>query len=79
MPTVTGKDRMGLVEARVNGEPTGYVIDILFRMLEPEELAQAMGFDGHEFKGTKKQKVLMIGNAVEVNMAEALCTAVLKP
>jgi site-specific DNA-cytosine methylase len=47
-------------------------------MLEPDELARAMGFEGYEFKGTKKQKVLMIGNAVEVNTAKALCKAILK-
>lgn len=77
LPTVTGRDRCGLVEPTVEPQPDGYVIDILFRMLEPDELARAMGFDGYEFSGTKKQRVLMIGNAVEVNTAKALIRAIL--
>ena len=44
--------------------------DILFRMLEPHELAAAMGFDceeaSYEFAGTKTEKIKQIGNAVSV-------------
>lgn len=77
LPTVTAVDRLGLAQPTVEQLPDGVAIDILFRMLEPHELERAMGFDGHEFKGTKKHKVLMIGNAVEVNTAKALIKAVL--
>lgn len=78
LPTVTGRDRCGLVEPKVEDLPDGYAIDILFRMLEPDELARAMGFEGYEFRGTKKQKVLMIGNAVSVEIAKALVKAILE-
>lgn len=77
LPTVTAVDRLGLAEPTAEQRPDGVVIDILFRMLEPHELERAMGFDGFEFRGTKKHKVLMIGNAVEVNTAKALIKAVL--
>lgn len=53
-------------------------VDILFRMLEPNELARAMGFEGYEFKGPKKDRIKMIGNAVEVQTAKALCMAILR-
>lgn len=78
LPTVTGRDRCGLVEPKVEDLQDGYEIDILFRMLEPDELARAMGFEGYEFRGTKKQKVLMIGNAVSVELAKALVKAILE-
>jgi DNA (cytosine-5)-methyltransferase 1 len=76
--TITTVDRFGLVELVIDGSVAGlYRFDILFRMLDTDELERAMGFEGYEFKGTKEEKVLMIGNAVEVNQAEALCTAIL--
>jgi DNA (cytosine-5)-methyltransferase 1 len=66
-PTVVTRDRFGLVEF-------GY--DILFRMLQPHELVAAMGFPpGYNFAGTRDQKVKQIGNAVEVNQAQALISA----
>ena len=49
--------------------------DILFRMLEPHELAGAMGFNSadasYEFAGTKTDKIKQIGNAVSVELMEA--------
>lgn len=52
------------------------LLDIHFRMLQWRELARAMGFpDTYEFCGTREQKVRQIGNAVEVNTAEALAMA----
>lgn len=49
--------------------------DILFRMLEPHELAAAMGFNGedgdYEFAGTKTEQVKQIGNAVSVALMKA--------
>lgn len=49
--------------------------DILFRMLEPHELAGAMGFTtedhAYQFAGTKTQQIKQIGNAVSVAMMKA--------
>jgi len=56
----------------------GYALDIRFRMLQPKELAAAMGFDSdYLFSGTREDVVRQIGNAVPVNTARALCEAVL--
>lgn len=69
LDTVTTRDRYALVE------PCG--LDIRFRMLQPHELAAAMGFDNYEFTGTKTDQVKQIGNAVAVPAAEALCGAII--
>jgi len=49
--------------------------DILFRMLEPHELAAAMGFTTeeftYEFAGTKTEQIKQIGNAVSVAKMKA--------
>jgi DNA (cytosine-5)-methyltransferase 1 len=68
--TITAKDRFALCE------PSG--MDIRFRMLQPHELAAAMGFDGYTFTGTKTDQVRQIGNAVSVRTAQALCTNILE-
>lgn len=51
------------------------------RMLEPHELAAAMGFDAgevaYEFAGTKTDKIRQIGNAVPVRLAAALVGALM--
>ena len=70
MPTVTARDRFGLVEQ--------FGVDIRFRMLAPHELAAAMGFPReYEFTGNREARVRQIGNAVPVNLARALCAALL--
>ena len=70
VPTLTTKDRFGLVEK------LGF--DIRFRMLQPHELAAAMGFPKeYEFKGNREARVKQIGNAVPVNLAKSLCSALL--
>jgi DNA (cytosine-5)-methyltransferase 1 len=55
--------------------------DIRFRMLDPKELARAMGFSDeeveYEFVGTKTERTKMIGNAVPVNTACALVSAIM--
>ncbi|OOO25629.1 DNA cytosine methyltransferase [Agrobacterium sp. YIC 4121] len=55
--------------------------DILFRMLEPHELAAAMGFNTeeytYEFAGTKTDKIKQIGNAVSVAKMEACVGAIM--
>lgn len=78
LPTITGHDRFGLVTPMLAALPKGYELRAYFRMFDDDELARAMGFDGYEFKGTKKQRILMIGNAVEVNTAKALVKAILE-
>ena len=69
LDTITVRDRFALVEPGKLG--------IRFRMLQPHELARAMGFDGYEFAGTKTDQVRQIGNAVAVRTAEALCGAMI--
>lgn len=69
LDTVTAKARFGLVQQ--------VGLDIRFRMLQPHELAAAMGFDGYKFSGNKTEQVRQIGNAVAVRTAEALCGAMI--
>jgi DNA (cytosine-5)-methyltransferase 1 len=58
----------------------GWMLDILFRMLTYRELAAAMGFpEWFRFAKTIRQAIKQIGNAVAVNMAEALVMAALQP
>jgi len=74
--TLTTKERMGLALPLAAGE---YAIDILFRMLNPGELARAMSFpEGYTFHGKKEDVVRQIGNAVAVKKARALCYSILK-
>ncbi len=74
LPTIPTHDRFALVQPEVNG----YRLDIKFRMLQPHELAGAMGFP-REYKlcGTKTEIVRQIGNAVVVQVAKALCKSLL--
>lgn len=75
LPTVTTKDRFGLVVPELF--PWG--LDVLFRMLRPDELAAAQGFpEDYEFAGGTKSSVTeQIGNAVPVNLATELCRQLL--
>lgn len=73
LDTVTTQDRFALVEPLRKGDR----LDILFRMLQPHELAEAMGFDRYTFTGNKTEQVKQIGNAVPVNLAKALCKEIL--
>jgi DNA (cytosine-5)-methyltransferase 1 len=77
-PTICAQGRIQLVEPVVEGRQ----FDIRFRMLEPEELARAMGFMdqeiAYEFTGTKTDVVRQIGNAVAVNTAAALVAAIFR-
>ena len=67
-PTGLTLGKGGLIEG-----VEGY--DILFRMLEPHELAAAMGFttedQAYEFAGTKTDQIKQIGNAVSVAKMKA--------
>lgn len=57
----------------------GWMLDILFRMLQPRELAAAMGFPAYfQFCKRKREAIKQIGNAVAVGMAKALVLAALR-
>ncbi len=74
VPTIAASGHTDLVEP-------GPEYDILFRMLEPHELASAMGFNTeettYEFAGTKTQKIKQIGNAVSVAKMKACVGALM--
>lgn len=54
------------------------LLDILFRMVQPKELALAQGFlPDYQFSGTREQVVKQIGNAVPRRLARALAYAAL--
>ncbi len=78
-PTVTTANRGEL--AVVTGLGGGERYDILFRMLEPHELAAAMGFNTedarYEFTGNKTQQIKQIGNAVSVAKMKACVSAIM--
>jgi DNA (cytosine-5)-methyltransferase 1 len=73
-PTIAATGHVDLAQA-------GFEFDILFRMLEPHELASAMGFNDeeqqYEFAGTKTDKIKQIGNAVSVSMMKAEVHAIM--
>lgn len=81
-PTVTTKDRLGLVTVFVRGTPY-VIVDICLRMLQPHELYRAQGFpasyiidkgaDGKPF--TKTEQVHMCGNSVSPPPMAALAKA----
>ncbi|WP_178110712.1 DNA cytosine methyltransferase, partial [Pseudomonas sp. SG-MS2] len=81
-PTVTTKDRLGLVTVFVKGTPY-VIVDICLRMLQPHELYRAQGFpasyiidkgaDGKPF--TKTEQVHMCGNSVSPPPMAALAKA----
>ena len=76
LPTLTTAHRGEQALVEVTPE-----YDILFRMLEPHELAAAMGFDSddqrYEFAGTKTEKIKQIGNAVSVATMKACVSAIM--
>lgn len=81
-PTVTTKDRLGLVTVFVKGTPY-VIVDICLRMLQPHELYRAQGFpasyiidkgaDGKPF--TKTEQVHMCGNSVSPPPMAAIARA----
>ena len=78
LDTVTTRDTFGLCQPEVCRDKGGFYLDIRFRMLTPGELAAAMSFPkGYHFHGGREQSVKQIGNAVPVELATALCMAVL--
>jgi len=75
--TVTTKDRFGLVQPVYERDGQRFMLDILYRMFLPEELAAAQGFPReYRFAGTKTQVTKQIGNAVPRRMARAHVAAI---
>jgi DNA (cytosine-5)-methyltransferase 1 len=76
-PAITATGHVNLIEGKLS--IAGY--DILFRMLEPHELAAAMGFTSdearYEFAGTKTDQIKQIGNAVSVAKMKACVGAIM--
>lgn len=74
VPTIAASGHVDLVEPAPE-------FDILFRMLEPHELAAAMGFSDeeqeYEFAGTKTEQIKQIGNAVSVAKMRACVRAIM--
>jgi DNA (cytosine-5)-methyltransferase 1 len=79
IPTLTTAHRGEL--ALVNAVCDGPIVDVLFRMFEPHELAAAMGFSDdeatYEFTGTKTEQIKQIGNAVSVAKMKACVLALM--
>jgi DNA (cytosine-5)-methyltransferase 1 len=76
VPTVTTHDRYGLARPVVEWNGKRYEVDILFRMLNAQELAGAMGFPkGYLFTGNNTEVVKQIGNAVPCGLSRALAAA----
>jgi DNA (cytosine-5)-methyltransferase 1 len=81
-PTITTKDRLGLVTVIIRDTPY-VIVDICLRMLQPHELYRAQGFpadyiidrgaDGRKF--TKTEQVHMCGNSVSPPPMAALARA----
>ena len=81
-PTITTKDRLGLVTVTIKGTPY-VIVDICLRMLQPAELYKAQGFpadyiishgaDGKPF--TKTQQEHMCGTSVSPPPMAALAWA----
>jgi DNA (cytosine-5)-methyltransferase 1 len=71
--TVSATDRFALASPAVD------VNDVLFRMLEPHEIAAAMAFTpGYVVLGSKRERVRQLGNAVTPPVAEILITALVE-
>lgn len=78
LDTVTTKERHALVQPRLHLDGEDYLLDIHFRMLQPDELGLAQGFPAdYQFIGNKTQVTKQIGNAVPCGLARALVTATL--
>lgn len=78
--TLTTRDRFGLVESGFleKGDKV-FMLDILFRMLQPHELAAAHSFPAdYQFFGDRDEQVKQVGNSVPVRLAAALCRAALQ-
>ncbi len=81
---LTSRDRYGLAQPgdldRYDADLDDLIGDVLFRMLEPHEIAAAMAFDP-DYKvvaRTKRDKVRLYGNAVTPPVAELIVSALVE-
>jgi DNA (cytosine-5)-methyltransferase 1 len=75
LPTATGRDRFGLVEPITALDGSRWIVaDILYRMLQPHELAAAHSFppDYQWAQTNKGERVRLVGNSWPVELATAL-------
>lgn len=81
---LTARDRYGLAQPGdidlCNADVDQIIGDVLFRMLEPHEIALAMAFDpGYKVVArTKRDKVRLYGNAVTPPVAELIISALVE-
>lgn len=79
IPAIVTSQTMALAAPVVEIDGEVMVADLLFRMLEPGELAGAMSFPaGYRFAGNKTEITRQIGNAVPRHLFEALVRAQLE-
>lgn len=74
-------DRYGLATPDVDAIAEGFDLDdVLFRMLEPHEIARAMAFDPsyQTSVNDKRTKVKLFGNAVTAPVAEVIMSALVE-
>jgi len=75
--TVTTVEGHAVVCCVLDGEPY-VIVDILFRMLRPRELAAAMGFrESYVWPRSQRDATRLIGNAVSPTIAGPLVMAML--
>lgn len=77
VPAVAGAGAHAVVRPFIHElDGQRYLIDILFRMLTPAELAAAHSFPSdYTWSGTSGQIIKQIGNSVPVSTAQAICQA----
>jgi DNA (cytosine-5)-methyltransferase 1 len=80
-PTIAATGHIDVAQGIITPIFDGQHYDILFRMLEPHELAAAMGFtsedQAYQFAGTKTEQIKQIGNAVSVAKMKACVGAIM--
>jgi DNA (cytosine-5)-methyltransferase 1 len=79
--TLTTRDRYGLATPDLDAVAEGFDLDdVLFRMLEPHEIARAMAFDPsyQTSAKSKRVKVRLFGNAVTAPVAEIIMSALVE-
>jgi DNA (cytosine-5)-methyltransferase 1 len=79
--TLTTKDRYGIAAPDLDVIADGFDLDdVLFRMLEPHEIARAMAFEPSYKTSTKTKRinVRLFGNAVTAPVAELIMSALVE-
>ncbi len=80
IPTIPTRDRFGLVEPMLSQlkDEDLLMLDILFRMLQPRELANAHSYPTtYIFCGDRDDQVKQVGNSVPICLGRELCLCAL--